>query len=101
MGDELLAESIVEDLEANKDTACDPSKDLNCPPECNPPAGVKFNKVTHYEEHSKDLSTGSRSHGCFEKTGSPVHWHYPVNNQAPDGRCYTARHNFGDCGVAP
>lgn len=34
------------------------------------------------------------------KTGSPIHWHYDVNNQLPDGRCIVKAHNFGGCGVA-
>jgi RHS repeat-associated protein len=67
--------------------------------ECDPAEGVKFNKVTHYQSHSSDPNKGS--HGCMAKTGSPIHWHYDVNNKAPNGKCYTARHKFGDCGVAP
>lgn len=70
-----------------------------CPP-CNPPAGEKFNKVTHYESHSRDPDKGS--HGCEKLTGSPVHWHYSVNNQnAKTCQCFTQPHVFGGCGVAP
>jgi uncharacterized protein RhaS with RHS repeats len=65
---------------------------------CDPPAGEKFNKVTHYVSHSSDPNKGS--HGCMAKTGSPVHWHYDVNDQTPDGKCFTRRHVFGGCGVA-
>lgn len=67
--------------------------------ECDPPAGVKFNKVTHYASHSDNPEKGS--HGCMAKTGSPVHWHYDVNDKAPNGKCYTRKHVFGGCGVAP
>lgn len=72
-----------------------------CPP-CNPPAGVKFNFVTHYESHSKAEGGEKGSHGCEEKTGSPVHWHYSVNNQNPKTcQCFLRGHVFGGCGVAP
>ncbi|WP_151980300.1 hypothetical protein [Acinetobacter guerrae] len=98
--DDELAQPIVDDLEANANK-CDPRKDENCPPECDPPAGVKFNKVTHYEKHGRDPDPNAGSHGCMAKTGSPIHWHYDVNNQLPDGRCILKGHNFGGCGVAP
>jgi len=68
---------------------------------CNPPAGVKFNKVTHYDRHGRDPDPNIGSHGCMAKTGSPVHWHYSVNHQLPDGRCVVQKHAFGGCGVAP
>lgn len=68
---------------------------------CNPPAGVKFNKVTHYDRHGRDPNPNIGSHGCMAKTGSPVHWHYSVNHQLPDGRCVVQKHAFGGCGVAP
>ena len=60
-----------------------------CPP-CNLPAGLQFNKTTHY---------GS----CQVRTGSPVHWHYQVNNQEsyPSCKCHLQKHAFGGCGVAP
>jgi RHS repeat-associated protein len=70
-----------------------------CPP-CSPPAGEKFNKVTHYISHSQDADKGS--HGCQQLTGSPVHWHYSVNHQnAKTCQCFTEQHAFGGCGVAP
>jgi len=85
--DDAKAEPIENELEENKNNTC------------NPPAGVKFNKVTHYESHSEDPLKGT--HGCMALTGSPIHWHYSVNNQRPDGRCFLAKHVFGGCGVAP
>lgn len=71
-----------------------------CPP-CTPPAGEMFDKVTHYEAHSRDLNKGS--HGCMQKTGSPVHWHYKVNHQIPypSCECKLDKHAFGGCGPAP
>lgn len=69
-------------------------------PACSPPAGEKFNKVTHWTSHSQDPNNGS--HGCAQKTGSPVHWHYSVNRQNPvTCQCFTAEHVFGGCGAAP
>ena len=74
-------------------------EDKECPP-CTPPAGVPYNKVTHWESHSK--TPGKGSHGCEEKTGSPVHWHYSVMNQDPATCvCREAKHKFGGCGPAP
>ncbi|WP_421550804.1 RHS repeat-associated core domain-containing protein, partial [Kluyvera intermedia] len=69
-----------------------------CPP-CNPPVGEKFNIVVHYEAHpGRGLADGS--HGCFEKTGSPVHWHFDVNNQNPKTcECIPRRHQTGGCGM--
>ncbi|MFZ2726504.1 MAG: RHS repeat-associated core domain-containing protein [Methylococcaceae bacterium] len=73
--------------------------DKPCPP-CNPPAGEKFNKVTHWTSHSSNVDKGT--HGCQQKTGSPVHWHYSVYNQIPQTcECKLAKHVFGGCGVAP
>ena len=69
-------------------------------PACNPPAGDKFNKVTHWVSHSQDPASGS--HGCAQSTGSPVHWHYSVNDQNPTTcQCFKREHVFGGCGVAP
>ena len=69
-------------------------------PACSPPAGEKFNKVTHWASHSRDPNSGS--HGCELQTGSPVHWHYSVNRQNPKTcQCFTAEHEFGGCGIAP
>jgi hypothetical protein len=97
--DEEIEQEIVDDLEANANN-CDPRKGENCPPECDPPAGVKFDKVTHYEKHGRNPDPNIGTHGCMAKTGSPVHWHYHVNNQLPDGRCIRGRY-FGGCGEAP
>lgn len=85
--DQAKAKPIEDALEENKNNTC------------NPPAGVKFNKVTHYESHSEDPLKGT--HGCMASTGSPIHWHYSVNHQSPNGRCFLAKHVFGGCGVAP
>lgn len=98
--DAVKAQPIVTELENNAENKCGAS-DVNCYPECEPPAGVKFNKVTHYEKHGRNLDPNVGSHGCMAKTGSPVHWHYDVNDQLPDGRCITRKHIFGGCGVAP
>lgn len=98
--DDEKAQPIVNDLELNSNNTCDPSTNINCKQECDPPAGVKFNKVTHFERHGRDPDPNAGSHGCMEKTGSPVHWHYDVNNQLPDGRCIIRGHIFGGCGVA-
>lgn len=98
--DEEIEQEIVDDLEANANN-CNPSKDENCLPGCNPPAGVKFNKITHYERHGRNPDPNAGSHGCMEKTGSPVHWHYSVNHQLPDGSCRLQRHADGGCGEAP
>jgi RHS repeat-associated protein len=73
----------------------------NCDDECDPPEGVKFNKVTHYSKHGRSLDPNNGSHGCMAKTGSPIHWHYDVNDKAPNGKCHTRKHVFGGCGVAP
>jgi len=97
--DEEIEQEIVDDLEANANN-CDPRKGENCQPECDPPAGVKFDKVTHYEKHGRNPDPNIGTHGCMAKTGSPVHWHYHVNNQLPDGRCIRGRY-FGGCGEAP
>lgn len=85
--DDAKAKPIEDELEENKNNTC------------NPPAGVKFNKVTHYESHSTDPLKGT--HGCMEKTGSPIHWHYSVNHQSSNGKCFLEKHAFGGCGVAP
>lgn len=98
--DAVKAQPIVTELENNAENKCGAS-DVNCYPECEPPAGVKFNKVTHYEKHGRNPDPNVGSHGCMAKTGSPVHWHYDVNDQLPDGRCITRKHIFGGCGVAP
>jgi hypothetical protein len=82
------AQPIVDDLEQNINN------------KCNPPAGVKFNKITHYDRHGRDPDPNVGSHGCMAKTGSPVHWHYSINHQLPDGRCVIQKHAFGGCGVA-
>ena len=72
----------------------------NTCPACNPPAGERFNKVTHWVSHSQDPASGS--HGCAQSTGSPVHWHYSVNDQNPTTcQCFKREHVFGGCGVAP
>jgi RHS repeat-associated protein len=70
----------------------------DCPP-CEPPAGEKYNIDIHYEAHTgRGLSDGS--HGCEILTGSPVHWHYDVNNQNPKTcECHPRKHVFGNCGV--
>lgn len=74
-------------------------KKPDCPP-CSPPAGKKFNKVTHWTSHSPDPNKGT--HGCQQKTGSPVHWHYSVNHQNPlTCQCNLQQHAFGGCGQAP
>lgn len=76
-------------------------EEKTCPP-CNPPAGEKFNKVTHYGKHERDPDPLKGSHGCMAKTGSSIHWHYDVNNQNPKTcECNHAKHEFGGCGVAP
>ena len=85
--DEAKAKPIEDELEENKNNTC------------NPPAGVKFNKVTHYDSHSTDPLKGT--HGCMAKTGSPIHWHYSVNHQSSNGKCFLEKHAFGGCGVAP
>ena len=74
------------------------TKEKECEP-CKPPAGQKFNKVTHYTSHSQDPNKGT--HGCMQKTGSPVHWHYDVMNQNSKCDCFHQKHLFGGCGVAP
>ena len=73
-----------------------------CKP-CSPPAGEKFNLTTHWSSHSAINDPEKGSHGCEAKTGSPVHWHYSVNNQTPYPacQCNTALHKFGGCGPAP
>jgi RHS repeat-associated protein len=76
----------------------DLTQDKVCPP-CNPPAGEKFNKVTHFSSHSQSPDKGS--HGCEQLTGSPVHWHYDTYNQDSLCNCHLARHKLGGCGVAP
>lgn len=76
----------------------DCTKEKECEP-CKPPAGQKFNKVTHYTSHSQDPNKGT--HGCMQKTGSPVHWHYDVMNQNSKCDCFHQKHLFGGCGVAP
>ncbi len=44
-----------------------------------PPAGEKYNIEIHAEKHEgRDLADGA--HGCMVLTGSPVHWHYDINN---------------------
>ncbi|CAI3126932.1 hypothetical protein MWMV18_MWMV18_00648 [Acinetobacter calcoaceticus] len=100
LNDAVQAEPVVQELENNATEKCDPNTNANCRKECNPPAGVKFNKVTHYERHGRNPDINVGSHGCMAKTGSPIHWHYDVNNQLPDGRCIVKAHNFGGCGVA-
>ena len=71
----------------------------SCPP-CVPPEGEKFNKVTHHFSHSRDPEKGT--HGCQQRTGSPVHWHYSVNRQnKATCQCITQKHAFGGCGPAP
>ncbi len=100
LNDAVQAEPIVQELENNVTEKCDPNTNPNCRKECDPPAGVKFNKVTHYERHGRNPDINVGSHGCMAKTGSPIHWHYDVNNQLPDGRCIVKAHNFGGCGVA-
>lgn len=74
------------------------SDDDNCPP-CTPPAGEKYNIEVHTERHEgRGLTDGA--HGCMALTGSPVHWHYDVNNQNPvTCECYPREHVFGGCGV--
>lgn len=100
LNDVVQAEPVVQELENNATEKCDPNTNPNCRKECDPPAGVKFNKVTHYERHGRNPDINVGSHGCMAKTGSPIHWHYDVNNQLPDGRCIVKAHNFGGCGVA-
>lgn len=100
LNDVVQAEPVVQELENNATEKCDPNTNPNCRKECEPPAGVKFNKVTHYERHGRNPDINVGSHGCMAKTGSPIHWHYDVNNQLPDGRCIVKAHNFGGCGVA-
>lgn len=101
LNDVEQAEPVVQDLENNAQEKCDPNTNQNCRQECEPPAGVKFNKVTHFERHGRDPDINKGSHGCMAITGSPVHWHYSVNHQLPDGRCFLEKHAFGGCGVAP
>lgn len=101
LNDVVQAEPVVQELENNASEKCDENTNLSCKKECDPPAGVKFNKVTHFERHGRDPDINVGSHGCMAKTGSPVHWHYDVNHQLPDGRCFLKGHNFGGCGVAP
>jgi hypothetical protein len=72
-----------------------------CPQQCSPPSGQKFNKVTHYSRHGRSTDPNDGSHGCMAKMGNPVNWHYDVNDQLPDGRCFIRKHVFGGCGVAP
>ncbi len=80
-------------------TVIEQCKNLPCPP-CNPPAGIKFNKVTHWTSHSPDPNKGT--HGCQQKTKSPIHWHYSVNHQNPlTCQCNLQQHAFGGCGQAP
>lgn len=100
LNDAVQAEPVVQELENNATEKCDPNTNPNCRKECDPPAGVKFNKVTHYERHGRNPDINVGSHGCMAKTGSPIHWHYDVNNQLPDGRGIVKAHNFGGCGVA-
>ncbi|RSN81506.1 hypothetical protein EA770_10330 [Acinetobacter baumannii] len=101
LNDVVQAEPVVQELENNASEKCDQNSNPSCKKECDPPAGVKFNKVTHFERHGRDPDINVGSHGCMAKTGSPVHWHYDVNHQLPDGRCFLKGHNFGGCGVAP
>lgn len=101
LNDVIQAEPVVQDLENNAQEKCDPNTNQNCRQECEPPAGVKFNKVTHFERHGRDPDINKGSHGCMAITGSPVHWHFSVNHQLPDGRCFLEKHAFGGCGVAP
>ncbi|OEC84800.1 hypothetical protein [Acinetobacter sp. YK3] len=101
LNDVAQAELVVQELENNASEKCDQNTNPSCKKECDPPAGVKFNKVTHFERHGRDPDINVGSHGCMAKTGSPVHWHYDVNHQLPDGRCFLKGHNFGGCGVAP
>ncbi|WP_312049231.1 hypothetical protein [Acinetobacter courvalinii] len=101
LNDMVQAEPVVQELENNASEKCDQNTNPSCKKECEPPAGVKFNKVTHFERHGRDPDINVGSHGCMAKTGSPVHWHYDVNHQLPDGRCFLKGHNFGGCGVAP
>jgi len=101
LNDVVQAEPVVQELENNASEKCDENTNPSCKKECDPPAGVKFNKVTHFERHGRDPDINVGSHGCMAKTGSPVHWHYEVNHQLPDGRCFLKGHNFGGCGVAP
>lgn len=101
LNDVVQAELVVQELENNASEKCDENTNPSCKKECDPPAGVKFNKVTHFERHGRDPDINVGSHGCMAKTGSPVHWHYDVNHQLPDGRCFLKGHNFGGCGVAP
>ena len=78
---------------ANPSTVGKCSTNTQCKP-CNPPAGVMFNKQTH----------STHDHGnCLARTGSMTHWHYSVNHQRPypDCTCFTAKHEFGGCGVTP
>lgn len=84
--------------QSNSLTKCEKIK--SCPP-CNPPAGEKFNIDIHYEAHTgRGLKDGT--HGCLEKTGSPVHWHYDVYDQNPNNcDCIPRRHKFGGCGMPP
>lgn len=75
------------------------SEEDECPP-CAPPAGEKYNIEIHTERHEgRGLADGA--HGCMVLTGSPVHWHYDVNNQNPKTcKCYPQNHEFGGCGLS-
>lgn len=74
------------------------SEEDECPP-CAPPAGEKYNIEIHTEKHEgRGLADGA--HGCMVLTGSPVHWHYDINNQNPKTcKCYPQTHVFGGCGL--
>ena len=74
------------------------SEEEECPP-CIPPAGEKYNIEVHTEKHEgRGLADGA--HGCVALTGSPVHWHYDVNNQPPKTcKCFPQKHVFGGCGL--
>ncbi len=78
---------VLTDVTSTNLTNC---KEQSCPP-CNPPAGTKFNKTTHYDH----------DHGnCKVKTGMQTHWHYQVYHQDSSCNCYLQKHAFGGCGVA-
>lgn len=88
----LLAGIIYVAAKSREETDSISKCNRPCPP-CSPPAGQKFNKTTHTDH----------DHGnCLGRTGSQTHWHYAVNHQDPKTCiCYTARHEYGGCGVAP
>ncbi|QLR76102.1 hypothetical protein HV336_04015 [Citrobacter freundii] len=74
------------------------SEEDECPP-CAPPAGEKYNIKIHTEKH-EGRGLADRAHGCMVLTGSPMHWHYDVNNQNPKTcKCYPQTHVFGGCGL--